>query len=71
MSDISKRTGKSAARKLCIGCAHYFVTWDAGAPHGCKAMSFKSRNLPSAVVFESSGMPCLHFLPRSADSPAD
>ncbi|RLB83827.1 MAG: uracil-DNA glycosylase [Deltaproteobacteria bacterium] len=45
----------------CHRCRHYYVTWDKRFPHGCRAMKFKSKELPSCVVGKSSGMPCLLF----------
>lgn len=45
----------------CHKCEHYYVTWDKHFPHGCKAMKFKSKQLPSLVVFASSQMDCLLF----------
>ncbi len=45
----------------CRVCEHYFVTWQAGKPHGCKAYGFKSAQIPSIVVFQSSGMNCTLF----------
>jgi len=43
----------------CHKCEHYYVTWDKHFPHGCKAMKFKSKQLPSTVVFVSSNIECL------------
>jgi hypothetical protein len=45
----------------CMKCKHYFVTWDPGAPKGCKAFGFKTKMLPSIIVLQSSGKPCLNF----------
>jgi len=46
----------------CHKCKHYYVTWDKAFPHGCRAMSFKSRHLPGFVVRTSNqGMECLAF----------
>jgi hypothetical protein len=45
----------------CTKCEHYYITWDRNYPCGCRAMSFKSRELPSAAVRENSGMDCLQF----------
>ena len=38
----------------CHKCKHYYVTWDKDFPHGCRAMRFKSRQLPCIVVRNSS-----------------
>ncbi|DAB27527.1 MAG TPA: uracil-DNA glycosylase [Sulfurimonas sp. UBA10385] len=42
----------------CRRCEYYFVTWEASKPHGCKAYGFKSAQIPSIVVFQSSGSDC-------------
>ncbi|WP_333655459.1 hypothetical protein [Dissulfurispira sp.] len=43
----------------CFKCKHFYITWDKGFPYGCKAMGFKTKNMPSDVVYQSSGMECL------------
>ena len=45
----------------CRKCEYYFVTWEAGKPHGCKAYGFKSAQIPSMVVKRSSGSECSFF----------
>lgn len=45
----------------CRVCQYYFVTWEPGKPHGCKAYGFKSQQIPSLVVFQSSGTECSLF----------
>ncbi|MEZ4330604.1 MAG: uracil-DNA glycosylase [Myxococcota bacterium] len=50
-----------APRPDCLHCVHYFVTWEPAKPRGCRAYAFKSEDLPSDVVFESSGEPCRLF----------
>ncbi|MDK9708635.1 MAG: uracil-DNA glycosylase [Desulforhopalus sp.] len=45
----------------CLLCIHYFITHDPEKPYGCRALRFKSRTIPSRVVFESSGMNCQLF----------
>jgi hypothetical protein len=49
----------------CHECIYFFVTWQLGTPYGCKAHGFKSKQLPSIVVFSSSGKPCLLFRKKS------
>ncbi|MDX9813612.1 MAG: uracil-DNA glycosylase [Sulfurimonas sp.] len=51
-------------RVNCFKCEYYFVTWEASRPHGCKAYGFKSKIIPSMVVFQSSGTPCSLFKPK-------
>ncbi|MFA7353013.1 MAG: uracil-DNA glycosylase [Sulfurimonadaceae bacterium] len=45
----------------CRKCEYYFVTWEAARPHGCRAYGFKSQQIPSIVVFQSSGSDCTMF----------
>ncbi len=54
----------------CMKCRHFYITWDANFPNGCKAFAFKTKQLPSHAVFQSSGQPCMNFEPKSPDSRA-
>ncbi|EHP29263.1 hypothetical protein SMGD1_0736 [Sulfurimonas gotlandica GD1] len=45
----------------CRRCQFYFVTWEKNQPHGCRAYGFKAPQIPSLVVFQSSGMDCSLF----------
>ena len=45
----------------CYGCRHYYVTWDNRRPYGCRVLGFKSKILPSIMVYRSSGTPCLYY----------
>jgi len=49
----------------CRRCKYYFVTWEANKPHGCKAYGFKSPQIPSLVVKQSSGSDCSLFIPKN------
>ncbi|WP_455381181.1 hypothetical protein [Salinispira pacifica] len=37
------------------------MTWDVRFPRGCRVFGIKSRELPSAVVFRSTGKHCPAF----------
>jgi len=50
----------------CRQCVHYFVTWQPKQPHGCKAYGFKSPQMPSLAVFQSSGSECHLFTQKVA-----
>ncbi len=50
---------------VCINCRHYRVTWQPAHPFGCVAHGFKSHKNPALVVFESSGIQCQLFEPKS------
>lgn len=58
------KTNSDDKRIDCFQCQHFFITWDANQPRGCKAFGFKTKQLPSVVVLESSGEPCLKFFPK-------
>jgi hypothetical protein len=45
----------------CPQCQHYYVTWDRNFPKGCKVYRFKSKNLPSELVYEATGILCEYF----------
>ncbi|MFH2057833.1 MAG: uracil-DNA glycosylase [Pseudomonadota bacterium] len=48
-------------KRNCYRCQFFYVTWDDQHPNGCKALGFKTRQLPSMVVFQSSGQPCEYY----------
>jgi hypothetical protein len=51
---------------VCHRCRHYFVTWDPAFPHGCRAMSFRSRRLPNEEVRAAmAGGDCLMFADKA------
>jgi len=45
----------------CHKCRHYYVTWNKDYPHGCRAMEFKGRFMPSISVRRISGRECLMY----------
>lgn len=45
----------------CFKCRYFYITWEKDFPYGCKAMKFKTKNMPSMVVHQSSGIGCLKF----------
>ncbi|MEG0258356.1 MAG: uracil-DNA glycosylase [Lysinibacillus sp.] len=49
----------------CFKCKHFKVTWDPQNPRGCAAYGFKTKQLPSVVVKQSSGMDCMKFTAKS------
>ncbi|OPY05365.1 MAG: hypothetical protein A4E67_01971 [Syntrophaceae bacterium PtaB.Bin038] len=56
--------GQRADRRVnCFECRHFFITHEPAWPYGCKAMGFKSRELPCAAVLRNSGEPCLCIEP--------
>lgn len=49
----------------CLKCVYYYVTWDTKSPKGCKFFNFKTKLMPSLVVFRSSGKPCEAFTEKN------
>ena len=45
----------------CRKCKHFFITWDPKHPNGCKAFGIKTKRIPSAEVYLTSGKECLKF----------
>lgn len=45
----------------CFKCRYFYITHLPAHPYGCRAMKFKSRQLPSLVVLTNSGMQCQLF----------
>ena len=52
----------------CFQCKYFFITWDKSFPRGCRALGFKSREMPCRMVRQASGMDCLKF--EKKDSPS-
>ncbi|HFC53895.1 MAG TPA: uracil-DNA glycosylase [Gammaproteobacteria bacterium] len=55
---------KQPHRADCYRCRHFYITWQAAFPYGCRAMGFRSRRNPADEVLQTSGVQCLHFLHR-------
>lgn len=55
----------------CQKCTHYYVTWDPRFPHGCRAMNFKSKEMPYIQVARNTGHECLLFTPKTPDRKKD
>ncbi|MED5531462.1 MAG: hypothetical protein VYA61_03750 [Pseudomonadota bacterium] len=45
----------------CHNCRHFFITHDKFRPWGCSNFGFKSPNLPSHIVFSTTGTTCAYF----------
>jgi hypothetical protein len=45
----------------CRDCQHYWITYEAQHPWGCRAFGIASTRLPAAVVREATGKPCDAF----------
>lgn len=63
-ADAKPHCNDTGPEVRCNGCVFFYITHDATFPYGCRAMNFKSRQLPSREVFMASGQPCLLFSAR-------
>jgi hypothetical protein len=45
----------------CAKCKHYFITWDAKCPRGCKLYQIKSKDMPSEIVRMAGSGDCQGF----------
>lgn len=45
----------------CFKCKHFYITWEEAHPRACGFYGFKTKKIPSQVVQENSGKPCLAF----------
>lgn len=61
-------TDNGAGGVDCRHCVHFHITWDSTHPRGCRAMGFKSFQWPSLEVLQTSGEPCMKFLPKPKPS---
>lgn len=51
----------SPAPVNCMACRHFYITYEPGHPYGCRVLGFKAKQMPSRVVFASSGLECQAF----------
>lgn len=70
MSEEQQGTASSPLRNApnCMRCTHFYVTWDARFPRGCRYFGFKTKELPSISVFKNTGSNCPVFTPRSTQN---
>jgi hypothetical protein len=64
---VHVKAALNTRRPLCTGCDYYYVTWETGVPHGCRAMGFKSRDYPYVIAQHVSGMVCQMYRARKRD----
>jgi len=55
----------------CFECVHFAVTWEQEFPKSCKLFGFKTAQMPSAAVFDSTGEACLGFEKKMRASSPD
>ncbi len=53
----------------CFKCQHLVITWERERSYACRAMGFKSKEVPWRLVLKTSGQPCLLFSPKPERKP--
>jgi len=48
----------------CFQCKYFAVTWEPRFPRSCKLFGFKTVQMPSVTVFNSSGVQCEGFVKK-------
>lgn len=51
-------------RNSCMGCRHYYITYDTRFPYGCQLLGFKSKRQPVVEVIAATAKGCHGFTPR-------
>ncbi len=51
----------SSSYRNCLCCVFFRTSWDASKSRECSLFGFKSRKMPSEIVYEVSGIACPHF----------
>jgi len=59
--------GAANPRVNCYRCRYFYITHEPEHPYGCRAMAFKSKEIPSMAVYASSAMPCQMFSARQGE----
>lgn len=60
MNPMSSNPGEGRAPN-CLQCVYFKVSWDRRFPRACRFFGIKSRELPSHVVFRTTGTHCPSF----------
>jgi hypothetical protein len=45
----------------CSQCRHFYVTWDAKTPNGCRQFGIQCRDLPSKIIASAGQGECQGF----------
>ncbi len=64
LENKTEKERSKTAKVTCFKCSSFYITHDSNFPYGCKAMGFKSRELPFGITLRYSGMECQFFSPK-------
>jgi len=60
---------KAVLQVNCLACRHFYITYEPSHPYGCRVLAFKSKEMPSRVVYASSGIECQAYTPKASTKP--
>ncbi len=52
------------SKPKCNDCKHYFITFDAKIPYGCRQYGIKCKDQPSSIVASAGQGECQGFEPK-------
>ncbi|HXH30248.1 MAG TPA: hypothetical protein VNJ01_05495 [Bacteriovoracaceae bacterium] len=53
----------------CSACRHYFITWDAKTPNGCRRFGIKCKDSPSKIISSAGLGECQGFEAKKKAEP--
>jgi hypothetical protein len=62
---LKKKLEKAEDRVTCFNCQHFRVTGIVATPYACGAYGFRGKQMPSLVVFTTTGEACSLFVPKN------
>ena len=48
----------------CFKCVHFVITWNNKFPRACRLFGFKSKDMPSVMVLNTTGSRCNAFVEK-------
>ncbi len=52
------------ASSECRQCQHFYITFEASHPYGCRLFQFKGPQMPDKIVKKTSDEECQGFKPK-------
>jgi len=62
---MNNQSQQKKKRPNCMGCRHFYITHQPRHPYGCRAIGFKSLQMPAVAVHMNSGLECQLFSPKT------
>ncbi len=52
------------SKPSCSECRHFYITWDAKTPNGCRLFGIKCKDSPSKIIASAGQGECKGFEPK-------